>query len=200
MEKLLLASSSPRRRELLESLDIAFDVWAPDIDESRRDYLPPAERVVSLASDKAWAAARSIDAPQHRLVLGADTLVCIEDPGAAPRILGKPSDGAEARAMLEVLQGRTHVVYTGIALIDRISGGLRSACSSTSVSFAPMEEGEIIEYIDSGDWTGAAGGYKIQGRAALYITQISGSWSGVVGLPLRELYGILREAEFRFSA
>lgn len=199
MERLLLASSSPRRRELLESIGIAFDVFAPDIDESRRDDLVPHERVVELASDKALAVAHSAFAEPYRLVLGADTLVCVEEAGAAPRILGKPSDKSDARAMLELLQGRTHVVYTGLALVDRSSGIVRTARSTSSVEFASMTDEEIQGCLESGDWVGAAGAYRIQGRAALYISRISGSWSGVVGLPLHELYGILRHADFRFS-
>ncbi len=197
MEKLLLASASPRRRELLESLGIGFETLAPDIDESTRDYLPPAERVLALAEDKARASAGAAPRSAPRLVLGADTLVSLEDPGASPVVLGKPSGEEEARAMIELIQGRTHLVHTGIALVDRSSGSARTALSSSAVSFAPMDGAEIDAYLESGDWVGAAGAYRIQGRAALHIERLDGSWSCVVGLPMRELYVILRDAEFR---
>ncbi len=200
MEKLLLASASPRRRELLDSLGIGFDALAPDIDESLRDYLPPSERVLALAVDKARASAAAAPSSAPRLVLGADTLVSIEDSDAPAIVLGKPSDEAEARAMVRLLQGRTHLVHTGIALVDRSSGSARTALSSSSVSFAPMSETEIGEYLASGDWKGAAGAYRIQGRAALHIDKLEGSWSCVVGLPIRELYVILRSAEFRIPS
>jgi len=197
MEKLLLASGSPRRRELLDSLGIGFEALASDVDESIRDYLPPSARVLALAEDKARASASAAPSSAPRLVLGADTLVSIEDPPSPAIVLGKPSDEADARAMIRLIQGRKHLVHTGIALVDRVSGSVRTALSSSTVSFSPMDGTEIEEYLSSGDWEGAAGAYRIQGLAALYIDKLEGSWSCVVGLPIRELYVILRDAEFR---
>jgi septum formation protein len=100
--------------------------------------------------------------------------------------------------MIGLLRGRSHRVYTGIALFDRHSRRMRTALSASTVRFASMDGGEIEGYLASGDWEGAAGAYRIQGRAALYIEEIEGSWSGIVGLPIRELYGILRDADYRF--
>lgn len=199
MERILLASASPRRRELLESLGIGFEIYAPDLDESKRDYLPPSQRVVALAEDKARASALKAPPSAPRLVLGADTLVSVESIGGPPVVLGKPADKSDARSMIRLLQGRKHFVHTGIALLDRFSGVLRSTRSSSVVSFAPMDHSEVEEYLSSEDWVGAAGAYRIQGMAALFINRLEGSWSGVVGLPIRELYDILRSADFRVS-
>jgi septum formation protein len=199
MERILLASNSPRRRELLENAGIHFDCFAPEIDESLRDNLLPADRVLALAEDKARAAAALSLHLSSRLVLAADTLVCV--PGAGPDggelALGKPEDRAEASRMMRLLAGRSHVVRTGLALFDRDSGKLRIAGSDSIVAFAPMRDGDIEAYLDSDEWTGAAGAYRIQGRAAFFIDRLEGSWTGVVGLPMRELYVILLSAGFR---
>jgi septum formation protein len=197
MNKLLLASGSPRRKELLEALHLDFEVLAPDIDESAFDHLAPPARVVALAEEKSRAAAALAGPGAPDLVLGADTLVCVEDSGAASAVLGKPSGPGDARSMIGLLQGRSHRVYTGVALFDRSLRRMRTVLSASTVRFAPMDGGEIEDYLASGDWEGAAGAYRIQGRAALYIEEIEGSWSGIVGLPIRELYGILRDADFR---
>jgi len=198
MEVICLASASPRRREMLESLGLPFESIDPAVDEGLRDELPPMERVVVLAEDKARAAAGRLAGDAPRLVLGADTLVCLMTKGQAERVMGKPEDRAEARRMIESLAGRDHYVHTGIALIDRNTGKARTLRSDSRVSFAPMSPEEIERYLDSGEWRGAAGAYRIQGNAAWFISRIEGSWSGIVGLPLRELYVILNEAKYRF--
>jgi len=197
-----LASASPRRRELLEAAGIAFESLAVDIDESLRDDSPPAARVLALAEDKARAAARLAPASSPRLVLGADTLVCVSPcgDGSDERALGKPENREDARRMLRLLSGRPHIVRTGIALLDRFSGRLLTSRSDSVVVFSAIGEAGIEEYLASGEWAGAAGGYRIQGLAALYIERLEGSWSGVVGLPMRELYVILLSAGFRVSS
>jgi septum formation protein len=198
MDMLLLASGSPRRREILDSLGLSFEVLAPDIDESIFDHLAPPERVVALAEEKARAGAALAPEGAPTLVLGADTLVCLEGEKAA--VLGKPADLADARSMIGLLAGRSHRVYTGLALWDRAGRRMRTMLSASTVRFARMDGAEIEDYLASGDWEGAAGAYRIQGCAALYIEGIEGSWSGIVGLPIRELYGILRDADFRFPS
>jgi septum formation protein len=198
MEKILLASASPRRRELLENLGLDFDCLAPELDETIRDSLEPAQRVLALAEDKARASARiAIDGP--RLVLGADTLVCLPSagPGGSELALGKPENIEDARRMMRLLSGAEHFVRTGLALLDRISGTLRSARSDTLVEFADLSEEEIEAYLASGEWEGVAGAYRVQGLSALFISRIEGSWTGIVGLPLRELYVILLAAGYR---
>ena len=199
MESIILASASPRRRELLESVGIPFIIRSSEVDESLRDDLEPAERVVALAIDKARAGETLAQGLPPRLVLGADTLVCLPDEaGKGVEIaLGKPKDEDEALEMMRLLAGRTHIVRTGLALLDRVSGKLCVARSDSRVSFAGMSDVEIKAYLAGGEWRGAAGAYRIQGTAAFFIDKLDGSWSGVVGLPLRELYGILKEADFR---
>ena len=196
MESILLASGSPRRRELLEGAGIPFDVILPEVDESLRDSLRPSSRVLALAEDKARAVSgRS----PHRLILAADTLVCVEDEAApgGEAALGKPKGLEEARSMLRLLSGREHFVRTGVALLDQASGELRSARSDTAVRFCALSDDEVEGYLASGEWEGVAGAYRIQEIAAFFVEGIAGSWSGVVGLPLHELYVILKEAGYR---
>lgn len=209
MESLLLASASPRRREILAGLGIPLEVMATDLDESRRDALPTGQRVLALAEDKARAALpllaarpdRGAAAP--RLILAADTLVVIAErilgcggPGrsgveAREEVFGKPRDREDARRMIRRLEGREHFVRTGLALLDRTTGSLLSARSDSLVRFSSMSAAEIEAYLATGEWEGVAGGYMVQGAAALFIERIEGSWSGIVGLPIRELYDIL---------
>ena len=198
MESILLASKSPRRRELLEAAGIPFDLFDPDIDESMHDGLPPSDRVVALASEKVKAAVRYTSSTA-RLVLGADTMVCMPQAEARYREvgLGKPDDAEDAGRMLRMLAGSSHFVRTGLALLDRVSGRMRTSRSDSSIHFAAMSDAEIEAYIASGEWSGAAGGYRIQGLATFFIDRIEGSWTGVVGLPMRELYAILSNAGYR---
>ncbi|HET7839453.1 MAG TPA: Maf family protein, partial [Rectinemataceae bacterium] len=141
-------------------------------------------------------AARRAGAGAPRLVLAADTLVCVSDRGSETA-LGKPRDLAEARSMIALLSGRSHQVHTGLALLDRWSGRLETVRSDSTVHFAKMEAEEIEAYLDTGEWRGVAGAYRVQGAAALHIARIEGSWSGIVGLPIHELYVILRAADYR---
>jgi septum formation protein len=196
---ILLASTSPRRREILHSLGIGFVLADPGIDEASRDGSPPPRRVLELAEDKARAAAAGLAGSMPRLVLAADTLVALPR-GRGESVLGKPKNRADAGMMIALIAGKSHFVHTGLALLDRGSGCLRLAASVSIVSFAPMTDAEIETYLDSGEWEGAAGAYRIQGLAACHITRIEGSWSGIVGLPIHELYGMLRDAGYRFRS
>jgi septum formation protein len=200
MEHILLASGSPRRRELLTAAGIPFDILVPDLDETKRDSLSPAERVIALAEDKARAASELSRLASPRLVLAADTLVCINQENASgeEQALGKPEDEDEARRMLLWLAGRTHIVRTGVVLLDRSTDAVFSMRSDSTVRFAAMDIAEIDAYLASGEWHGAAGAYRIQGLAAFFIDRLEGSWTGVVGLPMQELYVILKRAEYRF--
>jgi len=200
MEGILLASSSPRRRELLSSVGIPSEVFSSDVDESLRDSLPPSERVVALARDKAAAAVPMASGQGQRLILAADTLVCLPTGDAEELALGKPRDRGDAARMIRLLAGRRHFVRTGVALFDRSTSRMSTTRSDTAVDFAPMSESEIENYLGSGEWMGVAGAYRIQGRASLFIDSVEGSWSGVVGLPMRELYVILRDAGYRIPA
>lgn len=199
MQSIILASSSPRRWELLESLSINFDVFSPETDESIHDRLPVHRRVRALAEDKAKAAREGLPG-EKRLILAADTLVCLPRKlGHKEKAAGKPRDRDDARSMIRALSGRRHEVCTGLAILDPERERMASLCARSLVRFATMSEGEIEDYLDYGDWEGVAGAYRIQGRAALHIESIHGSWSCIVGLPLRELYVILLRSGYDFG-
>lgn len=185
--RLILASASPRRRELLETAGWVIEVEAAHIDES---LLPgeQAEPYVSrLAREKARAIARR-HAGEAALVLGADTTVVHRG-----EILGKPGSRDEALSMLRTLSGTSHLVHTGVCLAHAEGHFERCAVDTTQVWFAPLSEAEIDTYIESGEPFDKAGAYAIQGRAGQFIPRIEGSWSNVVGLPLHLVRSWLTE-------
>jgi septum formation protein len=200
MLPIVLASESPRRKELLFALGFEVITLVHDIDETDFDHQVPAARVLTLARAKARSALR-LRPPSGCAIVGADTLVCDPQPFTSDEkafrdesgsiSLGKPADRDEARNMLRVLGGRTHAVHTGITVIDTASGREESGLSTSFVRFASLSEAEIEDYLDRGEWQGVAGAYRIQGLAALFVEEIRGSWSGIVGLPIHELYAIL---------
>jgi septum formation protein len=179
----ILASASPRRRELLGLLLPRFTVEAPEADESFENGMPPDKAVTLLAGRKAEAvSARHVQAA----VIGADTVV--EADGT---ILGKPRSAADARRMLGFLSGRTHRVHTGVALI--YPGGKRTVAESTAVTFAAMSDEEIRRYVSTGEPMDKAGAYGIQGLGGIFIPRIEGDYYNVMGLPLNALYTLLKE-------
>ena len=187
--KLILASSSPRRAEVLRDATIAFEVCAPQVDEVPRPGESAQTLVARLAEDKARAAAAQTGRRESDCILiGADTAVELDG-----EILGKPHDAAHAGEMLTALGGRTHNVLTGIFLLRLPDGATRSAVESTSVTFAPLDRAEIEIYVASGEPLDKAGAYAIQGRAGRYIPRIEGCYFNVVGLPLARLHRLLRE-------
>jgi septum formation protein len=186
---LVLASSSPRRHQLLAWLGIPFAIDSADVDETPRPDENASEMVARLAREKAVAvAARRLDA----WVLGADTTVEVDDV-----LLGKPADEAEAAAMLARLAGREHRVSTGFALVA--PGGTARVVDvvRTRVVFRPLDERAIRAYVASGEPDGKAGGYAIQGLGAGLIERIDGSFTNVMGLPLTEVARALAEAGIR---
>ena len=178
-ERLVLASSSPRRTELLNRAGWPHEVLVAGIDESVRPHEEPAAYVKRLARSKAEAVAGRLE---DGLVLGADTTVVIDN-----QILGQPLDDADAKRMLKLLNGRWHEVLTGVALV-RVGGDTRVAHETTRVRFAEMSEGEIDWYVASGEPVGKAGAYGIQGKAALFIEEIEGDYFNIMGLPIRLVY------------
>lgn len=179
---LRLASASPRRRQLLDLIGVPHVVTPADIDETPRPGEPAGDYVVRLAREKAEAVwARHQDLP----VLAADTTVVVDD-----EILGKPESAADAAAMLRKLSGRAHFVHTGIAL--RTAHGLADDLSTTEVEFAELGEDVLRAYWDSGEPQGKAGSYAIQGLGAIFVRDIAGSYTGVMGLPLFETAELLR--------
>lgn len=183
--RLILASASPRRRELLAECGVAFSVQAADVDEDVRPGETPAEYVLRVATDKARAIHRQC--PDH-FVLGCDTTVVLDE-----QILGKPASDAEAGTMLRALSGRAHQVLSAVCL-SRPDGQMDSVVSRTAVIFAPLPEAWVQHYIASGQGRDKAGAYGIQNEAGLWISRIEGSYSGVVGLPLFETAELLRGA------
>ncbi|MFO8152248.1 Maf family protein [Thioalkalivibrio sp.] len=181
---LLLASASPRRRELLAQLGLQFTVAPVGIDESPRPGEAPAALVSRLSRAKAEVALAAADPQQW--VLGADTVVAV-----GQEILGKPGNGAAAAAMLRRLSGRGHTVYTGLHLARRNHSG-HGRTVRTRVRMRVIEDSEISAYVATGEPLGKAGAYAIQGRAAAFVRCIAGSYSNVVGLPLFELDAMLR--------
>lgn len=184
---LVLASASPRRRELLGRLGLQPDrIIAADLDETPHAGESPEKLALRLAADKARAVAGQLpagDPPAH--VLAADTVVACGN-----RILPKAETEAEALQCLRLLSGRRHRVLTGLALI-RPDGALRTRIGKSIVTFKRLAAPEIRWYMDSGEWRGKAGGYAIQGRAEALVRALSGSHSNVVGLPLFETWQLL---------
>jgi len=180
---IVLASSSPRRREILEALGVPFRVAPADVDETPLPGEAADAFVLRLASAKAAAAA----AAHGEVVIGADTAVVIDG-----RILGKPVDADDALAMLAALSGRAHRVLTGIAV--RTTEGTRTALSDTVVEFRDIGRDEALAYWQSGEPRDKAGAYAIQGLGGAFVARIAGSYSGVVGLPAFETARLLGEA------
>ena len=181
--KLILASASPRRAEILRTVGWPFAALAVDIDESRRAGEEAATYVERVARAKAdWAALRA----PGSTILGADTVVVIEN-----EILGKPHDDEDARRMLRLLRDRWHQVLTGVALVGSEVGSSIVAHEVTEVRFAEMSEDEISWYVATGEPQDKAGAYAIQGQGARFIKEIRGDYSNVVGLPVRLLYELL---------
>ena len=182
--RILLASASPRRAELLRQVGIAHAVRPVDVDESVRADEAPAAYVLRLAEAKAAALWRQLAPEERRPVLAADTTVALEG-----EIFGKPGSLAEARAMLGRLSGRTHAVHTAIALLH--AQGSAARVSSSTVTFRELTPAEIDWYWHTGEPADKAGGYAVQGRAAAFISHIAGSYSGIMGLPLFETWELL---------
>jgi septum formation protein len=184
--RLILGSASPRRRDLLASFGITPDaVIAPDIDETPRRGESPRAYVERLAAEKA----RAIEGGADDVILAADTTVVL-----GTRILGKPADEAEARAFLSRLSGRRHHVLTAIAV--RKGERLWQRTSDSIVRLKRLSDAEIAGYLATGDWQGKAGGYAIQGPAGAFIPWISGSYTGIMGLPMAETAALLVAAGY----
>lgn len=183
VQPLVLASQSPRRKELLEVLGLPFTVTAPGIDESPNPGESPETYVVRVAREKALDVASRVTGS---VVLSADTVVTIDG-----EILGKPSRRDDAIRMLMKLSGRQHRVLTAVCVIDQFSSSMREGREETTVSFNALTTDQIQAYIDREDVMDKAGAYAIQGFASVFIPRISGSYSNVMGLPLALVYELL---------
>ena len=188
MKRIVLASASPRRRELLSQIGVEFEVKPAD-GEERIISTEPSKVVEELSGQKAMFTAKALEkendhVPEGCIVLGADTIVSYEG-----RILGKPSDKEDAIQMLSMLQGNTHQVYTGVTVLKEKQGSWKSHTffECTDVIFYPVTREEIVEYVNSGDPMDKAGSYGIQGVWGAYVKGIHGDYNNVVGLPVARL-------------
>jgi septum formation protein len=188
--RLILASTSPRRRDLLARIGAEpTRIAAPDVDEDPRAGELPRAYVLRVAADKAHAVAREAD----EIILAGDTTIAL-----GRRILGKPQDEADLRRMLALLSGRRHHCFSAVCLIDT-AGKVRTRISDTIVAFKRLTDAEIDWYVASGEGMGKAGGYAIQGKAEAFVRYLAGSHSGVVGLPVFETRALLEAAGYRLG-
>lgn len=189
MQNLILASSSPRRKELLENLHLTFEVFSCNVDESFDPALTPSEIVMELGSRKAKAVREQ---NPDSFIIGADTVVVLD--GA---VLGKPKNSKEAFSMLQTLSGKTHSVYTGVTIIA--PGTETQFYVQTDVVFWELSDDEIKAYIDTGEPFDKAGAYGIQGYGSMFVKEIYGDYFAVVGLPVSRTIRELRNAGYRIS-
>jgi septum formation protein len=181
MPDLILASASPRRKELLEKLQIPFTIYSPHVDETINEERSPIDIVMTLALRKAEHVAVLF---RDSFVIGSDTIVVNND-----KVLGKPKDRQEAKLMLTELSGKTHSVYTGVAVVH---GSIQEVFyEKTDVTFWELSAAEIEQYLDSGEPFDKAGAYGIQGLGALFVQSMAGDYYSVVGLPISRLSRIL---------
>ena len=181
-----LASKSPRRSELLARLGFAFGVLELDLPEHRQPGEPAEAYVRRVAREKAGAGLLQVVATPGALVLGADTEVILDDA-----VFGKPRDAADAAGMLRRLSGRTHQVISAVSVVSAARES--QVVSRSEVTVAALDDATIRDYLATGEWEGKAGAYGIQGRAQVFIEHLSGSFSGVMGLPLFETARLLRD-------
>jgi septum formation protein len=186
--RLVLASKSPRRREILKALGINFSIVSVDTDETIVDGISPEKQAVDIAKNKALAALRKV---KTGLILSADTIVVLHDG----TVLGKPINEEDAYRMLNKLQGATHTVITAIALYDTSTEILLTDFDKSEVTFLPMSEEEIRWYISTGEPMDKAGAYGLQEKGMLFVQKINGSPSNVIGLPTHTLYQLLKKMD-----
>jgi septum formation protein len=185
MQKIILASGSPRRKEILEKLGIEFEVVESGYDESKIKSDDPVELVEELALQKALEVGKQYD---DALVIGGDTVVYV-----AGEILGKPRDKKDAEIMLKKLFGTTHMVVTGVAVVNTITGDSVVGHEEGFVRFRELTDTEFKQYLDSEIWRGFAGGYAIQGAAAPYVSDQTGSLSAIIGFPIMLVSDLLEQ-------
>lgn len=180
-KRLILASASPRRKELLQDTEIPFDVIPSCIEEVLNENIEIEKAIEQLAYEKAYDVYRH---HKDAVVLGCDTMVCVNG-----KALGKPSNHKEAKSMLEMLSGQTHQVMSGVAIVS--SKGCDVFHEITNVTFYDIEESELLRYLDSDEPYDKAGAYGIQGKGKLFVKEIKGDYFNVVGLPIARVYRML---------
>jgi septum formation protein len=194
MEPIILASGSLRRQEYFRLMGLPFSIMPSPEDEIHEPGLEPWAATEKLAVQKVNKAIEYLKGRTPPWIAGADTLISVDGCN-----YGKPGDRDEAKRMLSVLQGRDHEVITAVALFSGREKTLDCRSVLSTVSFAPLSDGEIEWYLDTGEWQGAAGSYKVQGLASCFISCIKGSYTSIVGLPMREFYVMLRENGYLYG-
>ena len=191
MKNIILASKSPRRREILSNAGLEFTVLTPEVDERAVVYSDSPEKYVAeIALLKGNAAFAALSDKDNSVVVSADTMVFVPAKNGAPPLpLGKPKDRDDAYRMLKMLSGSSHSVITGVCLTDRV--GVDSFCVKTDVIFRPLSDEEIYSYIDSSKPYDKAGAYGIQEKASVFVSEIRGDYFNVMGLPICETYSRL---------
>ncbi len=185
MDNIILASSSPRRQELLRQLGIPFRIQVASVDETVEGDMPPGQLVETLSLRKARAVSGGLESG---LVIGSDTVVTMGD-----KILGKPVNKEDALEMLESLRGRRHQVFTGLAVIDSVTGKYATVHECTEVYFRDASRQELEAYISTGEPFDKAGAYGIQGMGAVFVSRIEGCYFNVMGLPVAKLVQVLQQ-------
>ena len=195
MEPIILASGSLRRQEYFKIMGLPFSILPAEIDEDEITQTNPLKLTAELAKRKVEKVVEIMKNRLPRWICGADTVIAIDE-----KVFGKPKDREEASQMLKALSDRQHKVITSIALYNGTDGKIDCRSSSCTVSFAPLTGEEIEWYLDTNEWQGVAGAYRIQERGGCFITRINGSPSTVAGLPLREFYVMLRDNGYPYGS
>lgn len=189
MKKVILASASPRRKELLDQMGVAHEVVLSEVDEGQIESMPPGQYVEALAQLKAQAVAKDlIGIENNALIIGADTIVVLGE-----QILGKPKNPLDAEKMLSILSGKMHVVYTGVSLVNMAKEQVESFTVKSKIYMKEMSKEEIKNYVLTKEPLDKAGSYGIQGKGGVFVEKIEGDYFTVVGLPIAELYQRLKK-------
>ncbi len=191
--KIILASKSERRREILAKIGLSFETMPTEADEIFYEGEPPEKAVVRIAREKANFAKKNIKYNSDYLIIGADTVVYLDD-----KIFGQPKDREEAKEMMRFLQRKSHTVYTGVCLIKN-GKEYKEGFSKSDVEFHSMSEEEIEWYVNSGEPMDKAGAYGVQGKGSLFIKRIDGSFHNVMGFPVDLFYNLLKELKINLK-
>jgi septum formation protein len=194
MEPIILASGSLRRQEYFRLLGLPFSIIPSLIDETIAGTVSPQECAEDFAIQKVKKIIALLQKQPPPWICGADTVISVDE-----KIFGKPRDRDDAQGMLSRLQGRSHEVITAVALFKGKDKTLDCRSVKSTVTFAPLSEQEIDWYLNTGEWQGIAGAYKIQGLAGCFISRIQGSYSAIVGLPIHEFYVMLKENGYSYG-
>jgi septum formation protein len=184
-KKLILASASPRRAQLLKLIGLDFEVVESQLNEDEETFTFPEVHVLELSRMKASVVAETV---REGVIVAADTVVALDDT-----MFGKPRDSKEAISMLRRLSGRTHTVYTGFTIFDTTTYASHNDFEKTDVTFRRMDDGEIETYVKTGDPLDKAGAYGIQDRSAVFVTKVNGCFYNVVGFPITKFYVAMRD-------